>query len=190
MGSSRTRARTRVPCIGRLILNHCATREVLKLYFKSQSCLRESRPGAREKLYRLEYASQPQHYWRWGLDRHSVHSRGLSSVPRLHPQVPGAPSPPGMTTKSGFGHLSVLEAEPSPRESCRAAASSSRLFLWIRGPFAGRAQALHPIRHPRTLVSSEKAQQPWAGRSISASLPLFRRTYVTSTTEPDIFHEN
>ena len=28
MGSSRTRARARVPCIGRRILNHCATREV------------------------------------------------------------------------------------------------------------------------------------------------------------------
>ena len=28
MGSSRTRDRTRVSCIGRRILNHCATREV------------------------------------------------------------------------------------------------------------------------------------------------------------------
>ena len=28
VGSSRTRARTRFPCIGRRILNHCATREV------------------------------------------------------------------------------------------------------------------------------------------------------------------
>ena len=28
VGSSGTRARTRVPCIGRQILNHCATREV------------------------------------------------------------------------------------------------------------------------------------------------------------------
>ena len=28
VGSSLTRARTRVPCIGRRILNHCATREV------------------------------------------------------------------------------------------------------------------------------------------------------------------
>ena len=28
VGSSQTRARTRVPCIGRQILNHCATREV------------------------------------------------------------------------------------------------------------------------------------------------------------------
>ena len=27
MGSSQTRARTRVPCIGRQMLNHCATRE-------------------------------------------------------------------------------------------------------------------------------------------------------------------
>ena len=30
VGSSRTRARTRVPCIGRQILNHCTTREVRK----------------------------------------------------------------------------------------------------------------------------------------------------------------
>ena len=28
VGSSQTRTRTRVPCIGRRILNHCATREV------------------------------------------------------------------------------------------------------------------------------------------------------------------
>ena len=28
VGSSRTRARTRVPCLGRRILNHCAAREV------------------------------------------------------------------------------------------------------------------------------------------------------------------
>ena len=33
VGSSQTRARTRVPCIGRQILNHCATREAQKLGF-------------------------------------------------------------------------------------------------------------------------------------------------------------
>ena len=33
VGSSRTRARTRVPCIGRWILNHCATREVPNEHF-------------------------------------------------------------------------------------------------------------------------------------------------------------
>ena len=38
VGSSQTRARSRVPCIGRQILNHCATREAPDLTFKS-SCL-------------------------------------------------------------------------------------------------------------------------------------------------------
>ena len=33
VGSSQTRARTRVPCIGRQILNHCATREAPILPF-------------------------------------------------------------------------------------------------------------------------------------------------------------
>ena len=35
MGSSRTRARTCVPCIGRCILNHCATREIPRRGFVS-----------------------------------------------------------------------------------------------------------------------------------------------------------
>ena len=34
MGSSRTRARTHVPCIGRRILNHCSTREALSMTFR------------------------------------------------------------------------------------------------------------------------------------------------------------
>ena len=34
MGSSQTRAQTHVPCIGRRILNHCATREISILLFK------------------------------------------------------------------------------------------------------------------------------------------------------------
>ena len=33
VGSSRTRAQTRVPCAGRRIPNHCATREALILFF-------------------------------------------------------------------------------------------------------------------------------------------------------------
>ena len=35
VGSSQTRARTHVPCIGRQILNHCATREAPSKYFLS-----------------------------------------------------------------------------------------------------------------------------------------------------------
>ena len=37
VGSSQTRARTRVPCIGRQILNHCTTREAQSLTFKGPS---------------------------------------------------------------------------------------------------------------------------------------------------------
>ena len=33
MGSSWTRGQTRVPCIGRWILNHCATREAQGIFF-------------------------------------------------------------------------------------------------------------------------------------------------------------
>ena len=33
VGSSQTRARTRVPCIGRQILNHCATKEAPSAHF-------------------------------------------------------------------------------------------------------------------------------------------------------------
>ena len=36
VGSSQTRARTCVPCIGRQILNHCATREAPRLCFESE----------------------------------------------------------------------------------------------------------------------------------------------------------
>ena len=34
VGSSQTRARTRVPCISRQTLNHCATREALQLHLE------------------------------------------------------------------------------------------------------------------------------------------------------------
>ena len=36
VGSSQTRARTRVPCIGRQILNHCATREARTSFFMAE----------------------------------------------------------------------------------------------------------------------------------------------------------
>ena len=37
VGSSQTRARTRVPCIGRQILNHCATREAHLFFFLQEN---------------------------------------------------------------------------------------------------------------------------------------------------------
>ena len=39
MGSSQARARTYVPCIGRRILNHCATREARVVCFLILSCI-------------------------------------------------------------------------------------------------------------------------------------------------------
>ena len=39
VGSSQTRARTRVPCIGRQTPNHCATREALLLFYFSYKLL-------------------------------------------------------------------------------------------------------------------------------------------------------
>ena len=44
MGSSQTRAQTRVPCIGRQILNQCATREAQGRQFKIFEEQKES-PG-------------------------------------------------------------------------------------------------------------------------------------------------
>ena len=38
VGSSRTRARTRVPCIDRWILNHCTTREAPIIYLMNLYC--------------------------------------------------------------------------------------------------------------------------------------------------------
>ena len=42
MGSSWTRARTRVPCIGRQILNHCATREAQQGQYYSDTKTRQA----------------------------------------------------------------------------------------------------------------------------------------------------
>ena len=46
VGSSQTRARTCVPCIGRQILNHCATREAPKRAFKRGQGWSAARKGA------------------------------------------------------------------------------------------------------------------------------------------------
>ena len=43
VGSSQTRARTRVPCIGRQTLNHCATREALNSHIYAR-CFPNHKP--------------------------------------------------------------------------------------------------------------------------------------------------
>ena len=67
VGSSQTRARTRVPCIGRQILNHCATREA---------------PGATLHCSaRASHCSGFPCYGAWavGMQASVVVARGLSS---------------------------------------------------------------------------------------------------------------
>ena len=52
VGSSRTRARTYVPCIGRWILNHCATREVLEMDFlKIKTGCKWAEQGSKSACY-------------------------------------------------------------------------------------------------------------------------------------------
>ena len=76
VGSSQTRARTRVPCIGRRILNHCATREAPFCYFWIQlhyGSLSKVKLVLKEEL-RLNYEnhlrgtifSSPSYYCRIG----------------------------------------------------------------------------------------------------------------------------
>ena len=56
VGSSWTRAGTRVPCIGRWILNHCATREVPKDGFNKRL------DTAKVKVTELEFKSEETVY--------------------------------------------------------------------------------------------------------------------------------
>ena len=53
VGSSRTRARTCVPCNGRQILNHCATREALNYTFLNNPILRKKPQGKLENIFEL-----------------------------------------------------------------------------------------------------------------------------------------
>ena len=54
VGSSQTRAQTRVPCIGRRILNHCTTREVPLIQLLKTSCGRSHSTQANAELIVLE----------------------------------------------------------------------------------------------------------------------------------------
>ena len=59
VGSSQTRAQTRVPCIGRQILNHCATREAQKVLFLKADC---KYAGGNLKTELVSSASNMMHY--------------------------------------------------------------------------------------------------------------------------------
>ena len=73
VGSSQTRARTRVPCIGRRILNHCATREAPSYsILRTVSTVRPPRArspeipiGDARPAYSIPNPSNPAHFSSW-----------------------------------------------------------------------------------------------------------------------------
>ena len=81
MGSSRTRARTRVPCIGRRILNHCATREAPFMFF-IPAVLRHS-----------------SHYYQYFTDEETETKRVQVICPQPPPTSAG--DPPTLAGRSG-----------------------------------------------------------------------------------------
>ena len=80
-GSSRTRARTRVPCIGRRILNHCVTREALWVLFTSLSLNAGEAQGS---------VLWPPLFSLGSLARSSVHSRDFKYTDNV---LIGIPNP-------------------------------------------------------------------------------------------------
>ena len=87
VGSSRTRARTRVPCIGRRILNHCTTREDLCYCFLAAPPLSlHPLPSLISNCLNLPFGSQGRS---WRLE--SVpYKQGTGDTERL--PCPGAPT--------------------------------------------------------------------------------------------------
>ena len=95
VGSSWTRARTRVPCIGRQILNHCATREAPLLLF-----LFISEPSFRRAVYSpTSTSSLPIH----------------SSTPTAYPPpAPKAGLCPQESPEITSCHIQKVLFQPSP----------------------------------------------------------------------------
>ena len=58
VGSSQTRARTHVPCIGRQILNHCATREALKNILKLEENLTREKERTKLSIINKNFIAQ------------------------------------------------------------------------------------------------------------------------------------
>ena len=80
MGSSQTRAWTHVPCIGRRILDHCATREALDFIFKCMSWPRKA------KEHRLPVVSDSPFliFWSYRKEPESGLSRSLLILSRQY----------------------------------------------------------------------------------------------------------
>ena len=126
MGSSQTRARTHVPCIGRRILNHCATREVLCIDFFTDVI---SRVGI---LSPLKF--QPPHPA--GLSYCGYHMVSFHSKPPTHRA--------GVESRQPWVALSVCSANTSVRRNLTKVPLSACLGLCMV-PVQGKVMSRSPF---------------------------------------------
>ena len=140
VGSSQTRARTRVPCIGRQILNHCATREALYILLIRYST---------EKLRLLKLVGKG-----WILLKHPTTRTGVlakSSLPDVSSVSSGTNGPGGWSPHSllpwacasvGVGVRAGHTRTHSPRAAQSRAPSHLKACQLSRPSF--NAQPLSP----------------------------------------------
>ena len=136
VGSSRTRARTRVPCIDRWILNHCTTREVpCVAYFRSMFLWKWFCPVYGNQLFLINKHNLFDRC-SWCLHSHSQWS-GRSALCRLPPL--------GEST----GELSLMCYQEFPGASLTIHPCSSLVFSvfsvqsrWVCSPQLSRTSIL------------------------------------------------
>ena len=115
MGSSRTRDRTHVPCIGRWILNHCTAREVpADLFYVWFIIMKKIRPHQLPERGSLEHSVR-----RMNGRRGSWRQRGRFCIPSLGAEAEPCPR----AWRGGAGLRGVSGAErrgPGHGFGCRA----------------------------------------------------------------------
>ena len=146
MGSSQTRARTRVPCIGRQILNHHATREVPRPGNILSDLILDFRPSHQvahaEKEIRLICSSSQAH-----LSHHCFSSNDCKLQSNLYPDpiLPSARmfSTPHLFLSKHFPSTSLYhEALPETLTSCHAWFLPLLTFL-TAAPNRNKQHAMH-----------------------------------------------
>ncbi|KAJ8781586.1 hypothetical protein J1605_010844 [Eschrichtius robustus] len=144
VGSSRTRARTCVPCIGRQILNHCATREVPQLRF-----LKGNPIGLMNFHSRARHSWDPGDSWYGGEDVGSQGEKPSKGRPRQREEAQWS----GDFDKTNLDARPCLLTEPESllEEAWESPASTPGGGLELLKPFLSLAE---PVRSESLLICS------------------------------------
>ena len=116
MGSSQPRARTCVPCIGRRILHHCATREALVIYFRILFILLQPPevPEAQEEY--KEHIPEDIYIYKPPICKPWV---SLGSEKEIEEEsVKESTKEVSSLNMMSSGHLPIAEQHVSPRDQC------------------------------------------------------------------------